>query len=202
MKTFDQFLQDLYLSEQESVQGSLFTRKGQPQNFRGGRTPFVATDPIKQGLRNPLSSVPKPQISSPGQLSLNVGRRPTSMGSGATVRATGPNMDKFTQLQRFINPRQNIVKPVVKTAGAVTALKNITPVGVAAAVMAPRPTGDATLTGALKRGDYKPKQGPSNPYEGLTIAKAFDKTFKSARSSGAKEFEFRGKKYTTKLKGE
>lgn len=35
-----------------------------------------------------------------------------------------------------------------------------------------------------------------------TIAQAFDKEFKAARTSGKSDFEFQGKKYTTKLRGE
>ena len=200
MKTFGQFLEDLYLIEQESVQGSLFTRKGTPQNFRGGRTPFVATDPIKQGQSSPLPTSSKPPQSSPGQLSLNVNRRLTTSRPGATVRATGPNMDKFPQLQRFTNQGANVLKQVSKAAAAARALRTATPLGAAAAVMSPTPTGDATLTGALKRGDYKPKQGPRGGDEGLTRAQSFDKAFKSARRAGKSEFEWRGGTYTTKVK--
>lgn len=61
-------------------------------------------------------------------------------------------------------------------------------------------TGDATLKGALKRGDYKPKQGPKNPDQGLTKAQSFDKAFKAARTSGQKEFTWNNKKYNTKMK--
>jgi hypothetical protein len=126
--------------------------------------------------------------------------KPNVYRPGATVRATGPNMNKFPELQRFANQARKVTEPVSKVAGAVAALRNITPAGVAASVMAPRPTGDATLKGALKRGDYKPKQGPVNPDKGLTKSQSFDKSFKAARTSGAKQFTWNNKTYTTKMK--
>lgn len=61
-------------------------------------------------------------------------------------------------------------------------------------------TGDGTLSAALKRGDYRPQQGPRNPDQGLTKAQSFDKAFKAARTSGQKEFTWNNKKYTTKVK--
>lgn len=82
--------------------------------------------------------------------------KPNQYRPGATIRATGPNLDKFPELQRFADQGRKIAEPVARTAGALAALRNITPAGVAAAVMAPRPTGDATLTAAMKRGDVAP----------------------------------------------
>jgi len=76
MKSFSQFLEESYLSEEEAVQGSLFTRSGKPQNLRKG-TPFIATDPIKQGPRSPLPDAPEKIKQSPGQMQIpgtNVGR--------------------------------------------------------------------------------------------------------------------------------
>jgi hypothetical protein len=204
------------LAEQGAVQGSLFTSKGTPQNFRGkpgGKppTPFVKTEPVS--TKSKVQATP-PRASastarqSPGQLSIPKSNKPAPKPTakpnpyrpGATVRATGPNMDKFPQLQRFSNQARKVAAPVSKVAGTVAAIKNISPAGVAAAVSAPRPTGDATLTGALKRGDYKPMQGPKNPDQGLTKAQSFDKKFKAARESGAKQFDWAGKTYTTKVK--
>jgi hypothetical protein len=115
-----------------------------------------------------------------------------------------------------IRARTALNKPQVPQ-GTVSALstlaslaRGITPGGVAAAVMAPRPAGDGTLTGALKRGDYKPMQGPPAPkapeQKPITkqklsaAAKDFDKTFAAARAAGEKEFTWRGKRYNTKLK--
>jgi len=61
-------------------------------------------------------------------------------------------------------------------------------------------TGDGTLKAALRRGDYKPQQGPKNPDQGLSRAQSFDKAFKAARTSGQKEFTWNNKRYNTKMK--
>jgi hypothetical protein len=53
----------------------------------------------------------------------------------------------------------------------------------------------------MKRGDYKPKQGPSPKTTQASFnKKTFDQAFKAARTSGAKEFTWRGKRYNTKMK--
>lgn len=88
-----------------------------------------------------------------------------------------------------------------KTLGTIRSL--MSPAGAAAAVSAPRPTADGTLTAAMKRGDYKPRQGPAVPKrltQGGMDKGSFDKAFKAARVAGKKIFTWRGKKYTTKMK--
>ena len=124
--------------------------------------------------------------------------KPNPYRPGATIRATGPNMDKFPELQRFAGQARRIAEPVA----ASSALRNIARGagvrgGIAAAVLAPRPTGDATLTGALRRGDYRPQQGPKNPDEGLTRAQSFDKAYKAAKqkSGMGSTFTWNNKSY-------
>ena len=185
-----------YIEEQGAVQGSLFTRSGSPQNFRGKpggkpRTPFVRTEPVPTKSRvqpTPPRTPASTARQSPGQLSIPSPNKPTTAKPnpyrpGATVRATGPNMNKFPQLQRFADQGRRIAEPVVKSVSALAALRNITPAGVAAAVSAPRPTASGTLTSALKRGDYKPQQGPKNPDQGLTKSQSFDKAYKTAKNN-------------------
>jgi hypothetical protein len=83
------------------------------------------------------------------------------------------------------------------------AAKAAGPVGAAAAGLQAYNTGDSTLKAALKRGDYKPKQGSTQKTTTASFnKKSFGKAFKAARSSGAKEFSWRGKRYNTKKKGE
>jgi hypothetical protein len=66
-----------------------------------------------------------------------------------------------------------------------------------------RNTADGTLTAAMKRGDYKPKQGPSPKTTKSSFnKKSFNEAFREARKSGTSTFTWRGKKYTTKKKGE
>ena len=88
-----------------------------------------------------------------------------------------------------------------KTLGTIRSMMG--PAGVAAAVSAPRPTADGTLTAAMKRGDYKPRQGPAVPKrltQGGMDKGSFDKAFKASRTAGKKTFSWRGKKYTTEMK--
>ena len=84
------------------------------------------------------------------------------------------------------------------------------PASTAAMVMEPTPVADGTLTAAMKRGDYKPKQGPPTPKlkpapKKTTLsasAKSFDRAFAKARAAGLSEFSWRGKRYNTRYAGE
>lgn len=69
----------------------------------------------------------------------------------------------------------------------------LTPAGMAAAVMAPQPLGNATMRG-------RTMQGPANPDQGLSKAQSFDKAFAAARKAGKSEFTWDGKRYNTKMK--
>lgn len=85
----------------EYFQGNLFTRAGNPQNFRRGQ-PFVAFDPVVPNPTvveeiNALASRVAPgQLSIPG---LQLGNNPYR--PGATIRATGPGMADIPELHRF-----------------------------------------------------------------------------------------------------
>jgi hypothetical protein len=88
-------------------------------------------------------------------------------------------------------------------AKAISAAKSLNPVGIAAETLKARPTAAGTLTSALKRGDYKPRQGPSVPKrltQGGMDKGSFDSAFKASRAAGKKTFSWKGKKYTTKRK--
>ena len=161
-----------------------------------------APKPAWKPTTKPAATSTKPTTTAtkPAAKPTTTSTKPNSYRPGATVRATGPNMDKFPQLQRFANTARKYAEPVSKVAGAVAALRNITPAGVAASVMAPKPAADATLKGALKSGTYKPKQGPANPDQGLSKTQSFDKAFAAARKSGKSGFTWNNKTYTTKVK--
>jgi hypothetical protein len=113
--------------------------------------------------------------------------------------ALGPAPKPTTTKQNRPGATDSIRKfaePVVKSVSALAALRNITPAGVAAAVSAPRPTASGTLSSALKRGDYKPQQGPKNPDQGLTKAQSFDKAYKTAKNKGmGSTFTWNNKSY-------
>lgn len=76
------------------------------------------------------------------------------------------------------------------------------PATTAAEVMRPTALADGTVRGAMLRGDYKPSQNMRGADEGLTRAQSFDKAFAKARAQGLAEFNWRGKRYNTRLAGE
>ena len=91
------------------------------------------------------------------------------------------------------NNLMNILKGVMDLRAMMT------PAGAAAVASRPTAVADGTLTAAMKRGDYKPSQGPKNPDKGLSKAGSFDKAFAAARAAGKDVFTWNGKKYTTEL---
>ena len=81
--------------------------------------------------------------------------------------------------------------------------KGVSPATVAYETLKARPTADGTLTAAMKRGDYKPRQGPNVPQrltQGGMDKGSFNSAFKASRTAGKKAFTWRGKKYTTEMK--
>lgn len=141
----------------------------------------------------------------------STGSAKVTTGSGKdameAARARGKAEVAKAQARRGAKAASKRMEGVLKAAGTARAviggLKTLGRGGVAAAVMAPRPAGDGTLSAAMKRGDYKPQQGPKPATTQASFnKKTFDQAFKSARTSGAKTFTWRGKKYTTKIKGE
>lgn len=157
---------------------NMFPKKPQPQ--KGLPKPPSSRLPTR--ALPPARPIPTPKQT---QGMLGVTRVPTSKELGqAPVPEFGPDKARPkigpakppTAYEKIrppadagIRARTALNKPQVPQ-GTVSALstlaslaRGITPGGVAAAVMAPRPAGDGTLTGALKRGDYKPMQGPPVP---------------------------------------
>ena len=93
-----------------------------------------------------------------------------------------------------------------KTASTAKAVGKVGALGaVAAAGLTSPPVASGTLTAAMKRGDYKPQQGPAVPKrltQGGMDKGSFDSAFKASRNAKKKTFTWRGKKYTTKKAGE
>ncbi len=71
----------------EARQGSFFTRSGRPQNFTGGRTPFVATDPVKGTEKLPAG--PETPKISPGQMEIDFNARSNSGNKGPVRPSIG-----------------------------------------------------------------------------------------------------------------
>ena len=198
----------------------------------GGRTPepqFRTNQPVRNvnparnnlflqrtNLRAP--SIPKPPVAVPGLF----GRLKNVRGgplSTAVNLATGAALDKY------------VVEPVAKAGGDALArgVLDVTGQGNRARQIMPSLYGKSgpDLTPDIAQGirsreprgmsNIPPEEGPvNNPNYGKpgtvqsktaskplsAAAKDFDKTFAAKRAAGEKEFTWRGKKYTTKLKGE
>ena len=204
------------------------TSYSKPTELRpGGRTPepqFRTNQPVRNvnparnnlflqrtNLRAP--SIPKPPAAVPGLF----GRLKNVRGgplSTAVNLATGAALDKY------------VVQPVAKAGGDALArgVLDVTGKGNRARQVMPSLYGKAgpDLTKDIAQGiKSREPRGMSNipPAEGMVnnpnygkpgtapkplsaAAKDFDKTFAAKRAAGEKEFTWRGKKYTTKLKGE
>ncbi len=131
----------------------------------------------------------------------------TSPASQARAQAQGQAARKAAETRRVARATSQRMAKKLAQAGATRALGTVARraplAAVAAEGLTARNTADGTLSAALKRGDYKPKQGPSPKTTQASFnKKSFDQAFKAARTSGAKVFTWRGKKYTTKMKGE
>lgn len=98
------------------------------------------------------------------------------------------------------SPQQSGLSILSDVMNVIGAVRRFGPAAAAYEASKPRPTAAGTLTEARIRGDYKPSQNMPNPQEGMTRAQSFDKAFAEARSAGKKQFDWRGRTYTTKMK--
>ena len=92
--------------------------------------------------------------------------KPNPYRPGATVRATGPNLDKYPELQRFAGQgsKPGLLNNPIRGGGQGFSLPfGGAHLGAAVAGIQAYNTGDSTLSAALKRGDYRPMQGPPAP---------------------------------------
>lgn len=131
----------------------------------------------------------------------------TSPASQARAQAQGQTLRKAAETRRVAKETSKRMAGKLAKAAATRALGTVARraglAAVAAEGLTARNTAAGTLSAAMKRGDYKPQQGPKPATTQSSFnKKTFDQAFKAARSSGAKEFTWRGKKYNTKMKGE
>ena len=129
----------------------------------------------------------------------------TSPASQARASAQGQQLRKAAETRRAARAASQRMAKKLAQAAATRTLGTVARRAPLAAVAAEgitaRNTADGTLSAAMKRGDYKPKQGPSpKTTQSSFNKKTFDQAFKAARTSGAKEFTWRGKRYNTKIK--
>ena len=129
----------------------------------------------------------------------------TSPASQARAKAQGQALRKAAETKRVARETSKRMAGKLAKAAATRALGTLGSraglAAVAAEGLTARNTADGTLSAAMKRGDYKPMQGPKPKTTQASFnKKTFDQAFKSARTSGAKQFTWRGKKYTTEMK--
>jgi len=101
-------------------QGSLLTRSGGAQNFTGGKTPFVSTEPVKTTKR--LSAVaPEAPKASPGQMNIKTPVRP-SIGnvSGPATSPKAPKQPSRSSIGNVSGPATS-PKPASPTSVASSA---------------------------------------------------------------------------------
>jgi hypothetical protein len=131
----------------------------------------------------------------------------TSPGAQARAQAQGKAVRRAAETRRVARATSQRMENRLKASQALRTIKEGAGLasrgGAFAAGIQAYNTTDGTLSAALRRGDYKPKQGPKpSTTQSSFNRKTFDQAFKAARTSGAKVFTWRGKKYTTKMKGE
>lgn len=129
----------------------------------------------------------------------------TSPGAQARAAAQGKAIRQAAETRRVARETSKRMAGKLAKAAATRALGTVARraglAAVAAEGLTARNTADGTLSAAMKRGDYKPMQGPKPKTTQASFnKKTFDQAFKSARTSGAKTFTWRGKKYTTEMK--
>jgi len=175
----------------------------------------------------PNAKSPRPVSAKPGQASKNRAAAKTT-SSGITRRPDGRAQSEGRRGRQSISkakvtsaentrpsgargvyekPNPKVTRGMGSQFAAANKMLAITkkagPASIAYETLKARPTADGTLTAAMKRGDYKPRQGPAVPKrltQGGMDKGSFDKAFKAARVAGKKIFTWRGKKYTTKMK--
>ena len=157
-----------------------------------------------QGPANPPQQGPSRAV--PRTMGGDTGRRipQNKYGTKGTPKS-GPPMQRTPKTPgRFAdNPQvQANVERLRGQLGMLAGLMKGGAQGLGMAILNAGPTAPGTMDEALRRGTYRPMQGPADPDAGMTRAQSFDKAFARARAAGKKVFTWDGKKYNTKLKGE
>ncbi len=135
------------------------------------------------------------------------------MGDSGQVRAAqqrGKAEVAKAQARRGAKAASQRMAGKLAKAGAVRALRNVGKLTGRAGLFYEGIQANNTAKGTLEEAKKKygakampQKQGPAAPKttQSSFNKKSFDDAFRSARSSGAKEFTWRGKRYNTKIKG-
>lgn len=170
-------------------------------------------NPLLQGPRNP--PVQGPALRIPGGL---MGSRPPAPPASARP-APGPDIWNPGSYRggSSATAQAGQAAAVARNSGGILSMLGMPAalgalLGVGSSMAFPGSGGRGTLTDAIKRGDYRPMQGPPAPkakpapkpqtQKLSASAKSFDKAFAKARAAGLQEFTWRGRRYNTRYAGE
>jgi hypothetical protein len=172
-----------------------------PRNpFAPGGNRSMSTKPSQAGLVRSAKKTTSSGITKrPDGRAQSEGRSGRQSISRATVTSAS-NGKPTGGSARVTRGKGSQLATVAKIASVA---KGVSPATVAYETLKARPTADGTLTAAMKRGDYKPRQGPNVPKrltQGGMDKGSFNSAFKASRIAGKKTFTWRGKKYTTEMK--
>ena len=180
---------------------------GGSATMRQLRAKAVQKQRMASGKTTVASRTPGPSAATRARIS-QTARSMKPIGDSARVRQAtvqGQQAKASAQARRGARQAMSRMEGTLKAARTLRtiagAAKTLGRGGVAAAVMSPTKLADGTMKG-------KPtgfRQGPAVPkrltQKGMDSG-SFDSAFKQSRKAGKKVFTWRGKKYTTKMKGE
>ena len=153
-----------------------------------------------QGPRTAPQQGPSQRVS--GLIGSRGAKPPTERPTPPTPgRRLGSKLGTAAKVGTIVNPRSDIPAKAVAAASLLADL------------MQQRKQGSTEPTSSVGKYNTKDKDGTVRsrakvgpkkvgPKKVGTVAESFDKAFTAARKAGKKTFTFKGKKYTTKMKGE
>lgn len=182
----------------DTTRGPSPGRYGQNKQRPGGLANSGGTGRVTGTAGRPKPANPPKVTTGSGRSAMDVAK---ARGKAEVAKA------QVRRNAKAASQRMSGVVKAAKTARDVLGVvKNVTRGGAFAAGIQANNTAKGTLSEARQKyGDkaFAQKQGPSQKTTTSSFnKKTFDQAFKAARSSGAKEFTWRGKKYNTKMKGE
>jgi hypothetical protein len=200
----------------------------QPRAITNGNSPAmrqIRAKAVQKGrmAQGKSTVASRTQGSSPAATSRirQVAQKMKPLADGPKVRqaqAQGQRAVAQAQARRGARQAMSRMEGTLRTArtlrNVASAAKTLARGGVAAAVMAPRPTAPGTLTAAKQAGLLKMRRKPTSQEASAMKAQesrlraknaqrkgsSFDDAFRDARRAKAKTFTWRGKKYTTEMK--
>jgi len=208
-------------TNQSSIDANIWSRArssmspGMPRERQSPRPAWEGNPPPRPtrsttpGIKSPFGrgpGTPPTPPTPPTSQSTSSGGAPGPL-PGQTIRATGPT-GNFPQLNRFVNnPSSQKLQAVSKLSTLARAGRG----GMLGLLLEPTPTSSTDTPGTapgVSRYNTKDPSGkihnrlvvgPGKVGQGKvgSVSQSFDKEYAKQKSSGAKQFSFKGKQYTT-----